>query len=190
MAQCYPLDVSWVGPRAGLFAVEKKKTSAPATRIKFQLPCNIAHSLLFILTVLFQLIQSLLLLLLLLYGDQKQCAREALYMWIALLNYSKHRTALVNKKRGLKQIWSPSPWGKAEILSYKEFVSECDLTQVLTHHSPGETEKKHGITVRISPTILYIYAVDRNWLSNFSYFWASPTMENKQLLLLIRHGRS
>jgi hypothetical protein len=39
---------------------------------------------------------------------KKQCAGEALYMRIALLNYSKYKTALVNKKRGLKQIWSPS----------------------------------------------------------------------------------
>ena len=75
--QCYLLDARWVGPRASLLAVEKKKkTSAPATRIKSQFPCHIARSLLFILTLLFQLIQSLLLLL---YGDQKQCAREALY---------------------------------------------------------------------------------------------------------------
>jgi hypothetical protein len=82
-AHCYPLDASWVGPRTGMLAVEKEKTSAPATRIKSQFPCHIAHSLLFILTVLFQLIRSLILLL---YGDQKQWARKALYMWIALLN--------------------------------------------------------------------------------------------------------
>jgi hypothetical protein len=58
MTQCYLLDARWVGPRAGLLAVEKEKTSAPAaTRIKSQFPCyHIAHSLLFILTLLFQLI--------------------------------------------------------------------------------------------------------------------------------------
>jgi hypothetical protein len=41
-------------------------------------------------------------------ATKKQCAEVELYVKIALLNYSKYKTALVNKKRGLKQIWSPS----------------------------------------------------------------------------------